>query len=121
MSSPERDDLVRLEVWRLLDRSRACRAPPAEGREQIARNTFAVAAVLMEAERMDHADFPVFVKGAQRGVFEAIVNASVEQMQAYADLIADVAKSVDQFREDTVTDRTRPWLARPTCSWPQAS
>lgn len=42
-------------------------------------------------------DLPAFVSDLINGVFDAIVNSSVEQMKAYAALLADVARSVDQF------------------------
>ena len=40
-------------------------------------------------------DFPGFVAELIDGVFGAIVNASIQQMDAYAKLLADVAKSLD--------------------------
>lgn len=51
-------------------------------------------------------DFPGFVAGLIQGVFGAIVDASIEQMDAYAALISDVAKTVDRFVEDQITDES---------------
>lgn len=51
-------------------------------------------------------DFPGFVAGLIEGVFGAIVNASIEQMEAYAALIAAVAKSVDEFAKATISDES---------------
>lgn len=48
-------------------------------------------------------DFPTFVGGLIQGVFAAIVRSSIEQMDAYSRMIADVAKSLGQFMEDNVT------------------
>jgi hypothetical protein len=49
-------------------------------------------------------DFPEFVSGLIQGVFQAIVDASMQQMTAYAELLAATAKSVDQFANDHITD-----------------
>jgi hypothetical protein len=51
-------------------------------------------------------DFPSFVADLIQGVFGAIVNASRRQMEAYAGLIANVAKSVDEFADDNITDQS---------------
>jgi hypothetical protein len=57
-------------------------------------------------------DFPAFVAGLIDGVFQAIVRASIQQMDAYGDLLAGVARSADQFRKDNVSaDRARDWLS----------
>lgn len=53
---------------------------------------------------IDAVDFPGFVADLIGGVFDAIVDASIRQMEAYADLLASVAKTVDQFIDDNVTD-----------------
>ena len=56
-------------------------------------------------------DFPTFVSGLIRGVFEAIVDSSIDQMRAYGELLANVAKSIDQFAEDNITkNNARDWL-----------
>jgi hypothetical protein len=58
-------------------------------------------------------DFPKFVGGLIRNVFQAIVESSIEQMRAYGDLIANVAKSVDQFMQDNISvGAGRDWLAQ---------
>jgi hypothetical protein len=49
-------------------------------------------------------DFPQFVAGLLDGVFRAIVDASVKQMEAYAALLRSVAKSVGAFLDDNVSD-----------------
>jgi hypothetical protein len=57
-------------------------------------------------------DFPAFVGGLIRNVFQAIVESSIEQMRAYGDLIANVAKTVDEFAQDNITqNNARDWLA----------
>ena len=49
-------------------------------------------------------DFPAFVSDLVNGIFDAIVDASIGQMEAYQDLLRSVAQTVDQFMEDSVTD-----------------
>ena len=57
-------------------------------------------------------DFPKFVGGLIQNVFKAIVDATIQQMEAYADLLANVAKTVDQFAQDNITsNNARDWLA----------
>lgn len=57
-------------------------------------------------------NFPEFVAGLIQGVFEAIVEQSIEQMEAYADLVKKVASTVDQFIQDEISDsECREWLA----------
>jgi hypothetical protein len=49
-------------------------------------------------------DFPKFVAGLVQGVFQAIVNASIQQMQAFGDLLSAAAKSTQQFSDDYISD-----------------
>jgi hypothetical protein len=57
-------------------------------------------------------DFPAFVGGLIQNVFQAIVNASIQQMQAYGDMLKSVAQTVDQFAQDNISlDQARGWLA----------
>ena len=55
------------------------------------------------ADLVDAIDFPGFVSGLIQGVFTAIVKTSIQQMEAYATLVANVAKSVDQYMADNVS------------------
>jgi hypothetical protein len=52
---------------------------------------------------MKQVNFPNFVSELIRGVFQAIVKSSIEQMEAYSTMIGSVAKSLQQFRDDNVT------------------
>jgi hypothetical protein len=57
-------------------------------------------------------DFPSFVASLIQGTFKAIVDASIQQMEAYAELLKNVAKTVDQFMNDNVTDgQVKDYLA----------
>ncbi|GAA1520044.1 hypothetical protein [Kribbella lupini] len=63
-------------------------------------------------ETLGAIDFPRFVSDLIRGTFNAIVNASIQQMEAYGELLANVAKTVDQFMADNITDnQARDYLA----------
>jgi hypothetical protein len=58
-------------------------------------------------------DFPNFVSGLIQGVFKAIVDSSIQQMQAYGELLANVAKTVDQFAQDNISkNNARDWLSQ---------
>jgi len=57
-------------------------------------------------------DFPKFVGGLIKNVFQAIVESTIEQMRAYGELIANVAKTVDQFMSDNISQGAgRDYLA----------
>ena len=49
-------------------------------------------------------DFPEFVGGLIHGVFQAIVDASIQQMEAFGELLAATAKSVGEFANDHISD-----------------
>ncbi|MBC5784490.1 hypothetical protein H8N03_16195 [Ramlibacter sp. USB13] len=57
-------------------------------------------------------DFPTFVASLIQGTFQAIVDASIQQMEAYAELLKNVAGTVDRFMADNVTDgQAKDYLA----------
>jgi hypothetical protein len=63
-------------------------------------------------ELVKKVDFPLFVSGLIQGVFKAIVDSSIQQMRAYGELLANVAKTVDQFAQDNISENNaRDWLA----------
>lgn len=55
-------------------------------------------------ELVKKVDFPAFVSGLVNGVFKAVVDASMEQMRAYGELLSACAKTVDEFARDNITD-----------------
>jgi hypothetical protein len=71
---------------------------PGEFRAGAAREGAAVAGALLQ-----QVNFPTFVASLVQGVFHAIVESSIEQMEAYGRLVADVAKSLNQFRDENVS------------------
>jgi hypothetical protein len=72
----------------------------AEGKfvAQGAREGVAAAGALLR-----EVNFPEFCAGLINGVFHSIVQSSIEQMEAYAKLVADVSKSLNQFRDENTT------------------
>ena len=81
-------------------------APPALG-EAARQGGDAMANLIQEV------DFPSFVGGLVDGVFNSIVTSSIKQMEAYAELVKNVSKSVDQYMKDNVTeDNARDYLVQ---------
>jgi hypothetical protein len=66
---------------------------------QAAREGAEVAGVLLAK-----VNFPTFVASLIEGVFHAIVHSSIEQMEAYGKLVASVAQTLNQFRDENVSD-----------------
>lgn len=80
----------------------AQKAAPAT--ETLARRTGAL---------VNEVNFPGFVSQLVHGTFDAIVDASIRQMESYADLLAAVAKTTEQFTEENVSpDQARDWVAQ---------
>jgi hypothetical protein len=71
------------------------------------------AGVQQFGELIQKVDFTAFVSGLIKNVFQAIVDSSIQQMKAYGELVANVAKTVDQFAQDNVTsNNARDFLAQ---------
>lgn len=87
-------------------------APPAAGTpgpRAAATETLAARAGALS----DEINFPAFVAGLVHGTFDAIIDATIRQMEAFADLVGAVAKSVEQFTRDNVTpNQVRDWLVQ---------
>lgn len=81
----------------------AADAPPPPAAEEFSpRAANQVAKITRET--LNAIAFPTFVADLIKGTFQAIVNASIQQMEAYGTLLANVAKTVDQFMADNITD-----------------
>jgi hypothetical protein len=93
---------VKRLVRDVLDRSPAFRQLSAIQQQDLTANMEKVAARLAVPEGMTAAsvDFPFAVRPLINGVFEAIVNSSIRQMEAYADLMKDISASVDDFSSE---------------------
>jgi hypothetical protein len=103
---------VREAVGSLLSRSPGFESLAPAVQARVAGDTARVADYLAAPESTEAlrslvaaVDFPAFVADLIHGVFDAVVDASIRQMEAYADLIAVVAASLDAFRDDSVSDR----------------
>jgi hypothetical protein len=114
--TPERATIIAHEVNRLLDGAAAFRALPSDERREIANHTIAVATRLVDQEpaaALEGVDFPAFVAGLVDGVFNAIVDGSIEQMKAYAEMVKSVALAVDDvWRDDTGASKLRMGINR---------
>ena len=112
VSHPEiraaRSVMVRAAVRDLVTRSASFADLPASTQQQIAHDMAEIAEYLLR-----EVDFPAFVGDLIEGTFGAIVNASIRQMEAYAELVKDVAQSLDEFRDENRSDdEARDYLAK---------
>ena len=58
-------------------------------------------------------DFPAFVGGLINNVFRVIVETTIEQMHAYGELVANVAKSVEDYMSENIGEgQGRDYLAQ---------
>jgi hypothetical protein len=128
--------VVRREVRRLLEASRAYRELPADVQHRLAEDMVRVGVYLAEPEGipanglagaiaavpakvggrtdlLSAVNFPAFVAGLIQAVFDAIVGASIQQMDAYGDLLKSVAQMVLEFAAEGIPDEAaRVWLER---------
>lgn len=59
----------------------------------------------------DEIDFPEFVASLVHGTFDAIVDSAIRQMESFANLVAAVAKPVEQFTQENVSiNQARDYL-----------
>ncbi len=84
--------------------------PPPQADEFNPRAANQVARVTQDT--LNAIAFPTFVADLIKGAFQAIVDASIQQMEAFGELLANVAKTVDQFESSNITDnQARDFLA----------
>jgi hypothetical protein len=112
LSPLKRRVIVRQTVGQMLEDSPSFSKMPANTRTKIARDTTKIASYLADVgdgtsalPLIEEVNFPAFVADLLKGVFEAIVDGSIQQMRAYAKLVAAVSKSLDQFRDENLTDK----------------
>jgi hypothetical protein len=91
----------------LADGSDSGSAPDASDVRRIGKSKFSAEAAREGAKvaglLLKQVNFPTFVASLIQGVFHSIVQASIEQMEAYGALVANVAKTLNQFRDENVT------------------
>jgi hypothetical protein len=56
---------------------------------------------------VDSTDFPIFVADLIRGTFDAILDVTPEQLDAFAAVLKDLADSVDEYRREADHDCLR--------------
>jgi hypothetical protein len=90
----------------------ASSTPPAAGTPPTTSKPPATETIARRAGAMvNEIDFPGFVSQLVHGTFDAIVDASIRQMESYSGLVSAVAKTVDQFTEENVTfNQARDWV-----------
>jgi hypothetical protein len=60
-------------------------------------------AAAVAGELLNQVKFPTFVSELVTGVFKSITDSSIQQMEAYQNMIASVAKSLHQFADDNIS------------------
>ena len=73
--------------------------PPAGPRKQATETLAARAGALS-----DEIAFPAFVAGLVHGTFDAVVDSAIRQMESYASLVSAVAKPVEEFTRENVSE-----------------
>ncbi|MDJ0629699.1 MAG: hypothetical protein QNJ44_15685 [Rhodobacter sp.] len=90
-----------------LERAGSDQGSSVKGFEDVAIHPDAV----QFGELVGSVDFPGFVGSLIQGVFNAIVDSSIQQMEAYAEMLKGVSQSVDDFASDNISDdKARDWL-----------
>jgi len=105
------------QVETLFCRSQAASQLPPATRARLIRQATRIGETIVKAraeaadDLLGQVDFPQFVAGLIEGTFHAIVDSSVRQMEAYAELVESVARSLDQFMADARREPGRDPLA----------
>ncbi|MDX2030038.1 MAG: hypothetical protein SF339_05175 [Blastocatellia bacterium] len=68
----------------------------------------------LAADYLNELNFPKFVRDLLKGTFDAIVDASIRQMEAYAELLKAASASVSQFAREVSDKEARAWLESKT-------
>jgi hypothetical protein len=56
------------------------------------------------ATRVQDLGFVEFTAGLINGTFDAIIGATIKQIKAYSELVADIAKTLTQFQAENISD-----------------
>ena len=124
---------VRRSVRALLERAPAYRQLGPDERRRLADGMAAVGATLAADAHEGRSrkggkggvagevDLPAFVAGLIEGTFQAVVDASIQQLQAYADLLETLAEADVPIIHDRMGDKLAPAHVRPAggrIKWP---
>lgn len=74
--------------------------PPPSGPRKPATEAIAARAGALS----DEIAFPEFVAGLVHGTFDAVVDSAIRQMESYASLVSAVAKPVEEFTRENVSE-----------------
>jgi hypothetical protein len=121
--SKQQVDEIQRQVGQFFGGDSAYRQLSPAQQDEIREDTAKVLRVMIEdspevgldqaAGMVKQVDFPAFVAGLIQGTFRAIVNSSIEQMKAYADMVKSVSASIDDFKDKNTTEnKSRDHLAR---------
>ena len=83
------------------------RAPPSKSSSTRSTGDFGAGlekGVQQAGQILREVNFPDFVSALIKGVFQAIVDSSIQQMKAYGELVQSVAMSMNDFRDQNVSD-----------------
>ena len=99
-------ELARKRLEKLLGDSEWFRQADGKERERLRRRIDrlidATAGPLDLRHEPDAVEFPEFVARLVSGVFEAVVDSSLQQMEAYLDLLEDVTKGLESVGDSAV-------------------
>jgi hypothetical protein len=95
---------IRRQVQQVLSRAPAYAELDAKRRRSLA-DGLARSIQIVTDGRVAAVDFPGFVADLIAGTFEAIVGASIKQMEAYADLVKNAAASADEFASEAESEQ----------------
>lgn len=82
-------------------------APPPSSSSSGSKSDFGAGlekGVQQAGQLLREVNFPDFVSSLIKGVFQAIVESSIQQMKAYGELVQSVAMSMNDFRDQNVTE-----------------
>jgi hypothetical protein len=113
-----RSALVRQSVYSLLEHSLAFRRLSPAKQQNMTKHLMAVSCAYVAEEIQNYpagfvqsVDFPAFVSGLIEGTFNSMVHASIEQMEAFGELLDEASSSLgsDPCAEPGKID---PWRRR---------
>ena len=114
--------LVRKEIVYRPEAKAAPQARTQAARRPLARSTAAQAALSTAAvdrvaditqSTLRAVAFPTFVADLINGTFDAIIGATIKQMQAFMTLVEQVSKTVEEFMRDNISDgQAMDWLVQ---------
>ena len=103
-SSPKKKKIIDRQVSRLFDGSAAFKELSPEMQRDIQSTTIEIVETLA-GRGASEADFPDFVANLIEGTFRAIVDSTIEQMRAYAEMVKSATESIKEFEDKSAAPR----------------